>query len=193
MIKTIVLTLVLRELSGVLVKWWLSKREQIRAGLKDIDNQIEAKTGRDLPDELQERYERMVDSAIAYADRFAGDGAFWRNVIRAVMNKDTSKVTVLLDEIRNIDWKKYLYDQLSDELKEVVNTEKKAVAASIVMAHTAKAEAVKTGNMNAAIDAAAKADKSERLRQAEPVNETVIERLIRESKERQDKLRANMH
>jgi len=175
--------------SKFIVKAYQKYRQPVIDGLKNIDNSIEEKANIDIPDDWQEKYERIVDSGVAFADRYAMNPAFWRNVIRAIMAKDVSKIDILLDEIKNIDWSKYIYDQMSEDLKEVVNTEKKAVAVSIVANRVAAVDAVKKGDMNLAVVHAAKADKSEKIRDDKPVTKEDIERMIEESKARQELLR----
>lgn len=183
-LKILAIGWVLGMISRRIVAAWLKYREQIKTELREAEKKIEEKTGIEIPD-------RWVESAVAFADRYASDGAFWRNVIRMIVNKDASKANALLDEIRRIDWKAYLVDQLSPDLKEIVNTEKRAVAVSILSNRVESIKAAKTGDIGGAVDKAAAADKSERMDKAIPVNETVIERLIRESQERKAELRAH--
>lgn len=183
-LKILAIGWVLGMISRRIVAAWLKYRGQIKTELREAEKKIEEKTGIEIPD-------RWVESAVAFADRYASDGAFWRNVIRMIVNKDASKANALLDEIRRIDWKAYLVDQLSPDLKEIVNTEKRAVAVSILSNRVESIKAAKTGDIGGAVDKAAAADKSERMDKAIPVNETVIERLIRESQERKAELRAH--
>lgn len=181
-LKILAVGWVLGMISRRIVAAWIRYREQIKEELKAAEKKIEDKTGIEIPD-------RWVESAVAFADRYASDGAFWRNIIRMVLNRDSSKATALLDEIRRIDWKGYLADQLSPDLKELVNTQKREVAINILANRVESIKALKTGDVARTIDCAAQADKSERIQNGEPVNETVIERLIRESQARQEALK----
>ena len=183
-LKILAIGWVLGMISRRIVAAWLRYREQIKSELKAAEQKIEEKTGIEIPD-------RWVESAVSFADRYASDGAFWRNIIRMIVNKDASKATALLDEVRKIDWKAYLVDQLSPELKEIVNTQKKEVAVAILSNRVESIKAAQRGDVVGAVERAAAADKTERIQNGEPVNETVIERLIRESQERKENLRAH--
>ena len=179
-----------------LVSWWRGASPQIEAGLMRADDALEARLGIDIPDGIQSAWHQIVHGAVAYANKFASDGRFWREVVRAILLRDPSKAVLLQQELAGLSWDRGIATveaMMGPELKAVVNEVKEGLAVRVAQANAATAGALPDADpiksaetIRAAVRAVAPAHKPVEG----PVTRETIERLIRESQERQRALTA---
>lgn len=182
--------------SKQIVSLWQKKAPEIEAALDRADEALEAKLGIDIPDAMQSAWHQIVHGAVDYANRFASDGRFWREVIRAIIAKDPSKAVLLQQELAGLSWDRGIAaveSLMSPELKRVVNDVKETMAVRVAQANAVTAAALPSPDpikaaeqIRAAVRAIAPAHKPSEG----PVNRETIERLIRESQDRQRALEA---
>ena len=180
---------------GAAGKWavglWRRESPGIEAALGRADDALEAKLGVDIPDSAQAAWHAIVHGAVAYVNRFASDGRFWREVLRAIIAKDSSKAVLLQQELAGLSWDRGIAaveNLMSPDLKRVVNEVKEVLAVRVAQANAATAnvlpheDPIKSAEqIRAAIRVVAPAHKPVEG----PVTNETIERLIRESQDRQ--------
>jgi hypothetical protein len=170
--------------------FWEANKTPIQTALESLDERLEKKIGADLPDSWQTTYHKLVQATVAWVDSYAGSTLFWRQVIRFILSlSDTGKAAALINEIQSLNWTTKLEEQMSPDLKAVVNQIKQEVAEKIVVGQTQTAIPVEVRtnvvmNPREDIQVAAKGVK----KMDEPVTKELLERLIAESAARQAKL-----
>lgn len=185
--------------ASYIVGLWRKNYVVIEQTLTGLDDALEKRLNIDIPDEIQAAYHAIIHGSVAYVNRFAGDARFWREIIRAVIAKDPSKATLLQQEILSFDWSKPLAaieEVMSPDLKALYNQTKEDLAVKVATANIA------TSGVAPSVLKCLEAD----LTKAEvrtvvrvvapgvkpiegPVTKDVLERMIRESIERQNRLR----
>lgn len=181
-----------------LVNLWKRNKDEIARTLDSADDKIAAKLGVTVPDGFQTAWHEIVHGAVEYVDRFASDGRFWREVIRAIVAKDPSKAVMLQAELSNLSWDKGIAAVeavMSPELKAVVNTVKEELAVKVAKANvastgTAPAIAQEPEKVEQEIRAAIRVVAPAHKPEEGPVTKSRIEQMILESQERQKKLEA---
>ena len=174
-----------------LVSFWKKESPRIEAALDHADDILEARLGIDLPDSAQAAWHEIVHGAVAYANKFASDGRFWREVVRAILAKDASKAVLLQQELAGLTWDRGIAAveaMMSPELKSITNEVKEILAAKVAKANCISAGMVPAEEpvIRQAIRAVAPAHKP----LEGPPTKELIERLILESQERQRALAA---
>lgn len=181
-----------------IVKAWTRNAPAIQEALDKADDRLEAHFGIDIPDSMQATWHRVVHGAVAYVNRFASDGRFWREVIRAIIAKDPSKAVLLQQELAGLSWEKGIAAVeavMSPDLKVIVNEVKEQLAVKIATANGVTTDAIPDSalkdnpdkieaEVRAAVRVVAPAHKTEEG----PVTKSRIEQMIIESQERQAKL-----
>lgn len=171
-----------------LVRWWTESAPKIQATLDSVDDKLFAKLDIAEPESVQETWHNLVHGAVAYANKFASDGRFWREVIRAVVTRDPAKAVLLMTELQQVSWDSGIAAveaTISPELKAVVNEVKEAVALNVAAANAVTVGISKPEpEVRAAIRLVAPAHKTVEG----PVTKDAIKRLIEESQARQAKL-----
>lgn len=183
-------------LSRVIVGYWKNHRDGIKESLLSVDERIESGWHVDLPDKWQEAYHKIISDAVAYVDKYASDGAFWRNLMRRIRRMKPSQATEFLNFLRNIDWSvvgkdvgKWLLENLPSGLKSIVNEEKHEIAAGIVRAKVvaampAERQKIDQSDLNSRIAAAATAGKV--VERVSPIRKPEVQALIEELRKKVD-------
>ena len=185
---------VLGNISKRLANWWTTASPGIESALESADEKFSAKLGVELSDSVQATWHAVVHGAVAYVNKFASDGRFWREVIRAIVMRDASKAVLLQQELAGLSWDKGIAAveaMMSPELRTVVNEVKETVAVKVALANVETTgaapdpDALKSAErLRAAIRVVAPAHKP----LEGEVTKEMIEKLIRQSQDRQVKL-----
>ena len=188
-LSTVGIGIVLGAISGLIVKFWKSKEGAIEAWLKTLDDKlcelIKAKTGKDVIEPwMHEKWDGWAHEAIVAADKLALSGPFWRNVLRTLIDKNPQRLEQYTKDLTNIDWTKYIIDQLPADIKQVVNDQKAGIAESMVKASKAKFEAVIIGDVKEVVKQAASENKSQKveLHSNEPITPELMAKILAEHK-----------
>ena len=168
------------------------------AQLQNLDKKFEEKTGIDLNDQRQKEWAEWLKHNVAWVDSYALDPKFWRNVGRKLLSlTDPIKRAKLLAEYSVENLENIILGKVSEELKEVINGEKKEKAVEIADAHASLTlpAAIKAKiDIPVHVDLAVKAVKPDLTPLPKPTSAQISEikttlQLIAESEERQKKLR----
>jgi hypothetical protein len=183
---------VLGWLSRRIVSFWNKEKGNIAPEVSHIMKMIEEKLHFNIPDGLESFFVNMTTQAVNAANGYISDPAFIRNVIRAVMNKDMSKLELLKTTLLSIDWKSNVIAQLPDDIKGFFNAEKENHALELVKANMTKVMPVDKiptdEKLREFVKVTVQANKIEK--EVVPVTEDLLKKLIVESEERQAKLAA---
>lgn len=184
-------------IAGYIVGLWRKNSPAIEAKLVGLDDELERRLNIDIPDEIQATYHGIIHGAVAYVNRFAGDSRFWREIVRAIIAKDPAKATMLQQELLTFDWSKPLgaiEDAMSEDLKELFNQTKENLAVKIAAANVVTSGTVvdntPTEKVAVEVRAAVRAVAPGVKPIEGPVTKDTLERMIRESIERQQRLSA---
>lgn len=194
-------------IGGVIVAFWGKKKQQITDAIAGVTDKIEARTGIDIPDSWEERYAEIVKTAVDLIDASFSNKKFWRDIIKiAVSKKPDLAVDKFLEAFSKIDWAESLAAQIPEEFLELFNWAKEQIATKNVKA------AVRLSQMPPAIAEKSDEEVAKDIRAAvvihrteqignnpiaevsethKNVTEKTLEDLIKESQERQVKLRAH--
>ena len=202
-LMTLGLGFVLGTIAKRLVNWWTTASPTIEDKLGRVDDYVAGKLGVTLPASVQTTWHDLIHAAVEYANKFAGNGRFWREVIRAIVTRNPAQAVILMNELQNITWDKGIAAveaQMSPDLKVVVAEVKetfatRAALANAITARVVPIEAATDGKadpgklveaVRAAVRAAAPAHKADEG----PITRDKIDQMILDSQRRQAKLEA---
>ena len=189
-LMSLALGFALGAVSKGITRFWNRKAPEVEAALNRADDVLEAKFNIDIPDAVQAGWHNFVHAGVAYANRFASDGRFWREVLRAIVLRDPAKAVLLNQELASLSWEKGIAAveaMLSPELKALVNGVKEDLATKAIIANATTAGVLPEGAVETEVRAAIRAVAPAHKPVEGPVTKEVIEQLIRESQERQAK------
>lgn len=177
-----------------MVSLWRSHKEEMSNYLKGLDDKLLSKVNSDR--KTFEWWDQGVDFGVSFMERFAGSSEFWRTVFRAIQFKQPERLGKYQAELMAALPKdgtvviQQVIEKLSPDFKEIINTVKHEGAEKLAEAFVESKEAIETKNMTKAVAKAAVVMKEDKLRTAEPITKSTLERLIEESKARQEKLKS---
>lgn len=183
---------------------WNKNEANILAKGLELDNKAEAWIKNkwpwfELPDSMHATFDSIITYSVAFAHKYVGSAEFWRKVINLAYRTPEALpaefAARFAEWVNGIDWQKNLNEQIPEWLKPIVNQAKEETAVRLTENKIAALEQVqklnvapneKRANIIMAIRSAAAANKvSEDL---SPVTKETLERLIEESKKRQEAL-----
>lgn len=191
-------------IGGVVAAFWAKKRTQISEAIIGVTDKIEAKTGVDIPDSWENTYAKIVKTAVDLIDASFSNKKFWRDVIKLAVSKNPNlAVDKFLGAFQHVDWTESLATQIPQEFLDIFNWAREQLAAKNVKAAVklvrmpkppADDELVEDIRAAVTIHRAESIGDNPIAEVAEPykqATEKTLEDLIRESRERQEKLKAH--
>lgn len=163
---------------------WREHKEDLQNKIKELTLKFETKTGIDVPQWVEEGAWEGVN----YAGKWFMSEEFWRTFFRAIYFKQPERLDKYTKELTELDWSRYIKDQLSPELKAEVNDHLRKEAVVIARNYVVAKKEAQAGNIEAAVDATASAEKNPKLYASEPITKELMLKLIEESKARKEEL-----
>lgn len=193
--KEIFVAYIIGIISKDIIKWWLGHNQEIKAKLTNADDQFETyltnKLNIKLPEQAHQAYDWLVTTLVDTINKNVGDGAFLRQVMRAIYKKDASQQTVLLAQMEKFagDLVNGVLENLPTELKGLVNEEKQLLTVRVLSNKivTAIPSIKKTEEeIKKDVNAAASANKINEMEG--PITKEDLLKAIEDSKKRQEAL-----
>jgi hypothetical protein len=196
--NNIILGIAITFLAKEIYKYWHGSRDKIETYLTTRDDvlaeYVKNKWNITIPEGVHNAYDWLMSAIVEATDKAISDGPFLRNVLRAIRSKDPEKAAQLLEQFQAYykDILAGVLDNIPAELKDIINAEKEKIAVKIAFNKIPLAlpnEKHTEEEIVADIKRAAAANKINELGK-HPIDESTVEKLIRESQERQRKLLA---
>lgn len=202
-INAVVIGLLSGAIGAAIVRFWAKNKGKAIEAVSGTFDKIEARTGFDIPDRIEDAVQVAVKSAVDVLDTQFSNPRFWRDIIKLATGRAPElAVDKFLEAFKKVDWADSLAAQVPAEYLELFNWARERLAVKMAesavvaaMPVTEKLPALPSEEkMVAAVRAsvaASRYDNVETDEVMEEVNraaETTIEKLIRESKERKAKL-----
>ena len=181
---------VLGAISRRIAAWWAGERDAIKAGLQHADDALEERLGVKLPPGFHAFYDGLVAQAVTFVDGYASSPSFIRTVIRAVINKDTSKWEQLKAFLGSCDWAGNIAAQVPEELKPIFNQAKEDLAFTTVKAKLVQVlpESKQPSEQAVRESIQVSVATNKVVDKPKVITNELLERLIKESEARQAKL-----
>lgn len=129
---------VLGYVSKIIVGWLKKVEPQIAPQVKYMIKLLETKFNIDIPDGLEDFVINSVNASIKAADMIVCDPVFIRNVCRAIIAKDPSKLAEVTKVLLNIDWAGNIKAQLPEDIKDAVNAAQEDHSVKLITAQMSK-------------------------------------------------------
>lgn len=201
-IQEIVLPLIvggiIADISHRIVNWWKSDNQRVEAWGRELDDKLEKKIQEKFPNfkfpaMLHQTYDSMVSLVVKTVNGMVGDGLIIRQVLRAIMKKESEKAReILLEQLKQF-WEqisKGILDELPPDLKQIFNEEKEKLAVRVLTNKVPLVFPDVKKTEEEIREDVKKMAAANKINEVEgPVTKEMLEKLIEESKIRQEMLK----
>lgn len=141
----------------------------------------EKRFGFKIPGVLRGVYEAVVKTVFHQTEELARRPELIRDVLRAAIAISPARFLAVAEALKAVtDWRGYFYQELPGDVREMFNLQKKEVGAKILANRVAFDEAMAIGDIPAAVEAGAAADKSHKILSIPVVTPAVVASIVAE-------------
>lgn len=164
-------------------------RDKALQGDDVVSDFTEKRFGFKVPGVLRGVYEAVVKTVFHETEELARRPEMIRDVLRAAIAISPQRFLSAAAALNAVtDWRGYFYSQLPDDVRELFNLQKKATGEKILAARVKFEEAMAAGDIPAAVDAGATANKSHKIDLIPVVTPETVQQIVAEES---SKLRAS--